>query len=298
MARNAMFVRQYFKFVIIPFLIFLASHVHASEALQLATTYKSEVQIKDYLISEKLDGVRGRWDGQQMWTKQGNKINTPIWFIKNFPSEPLDGELWIGREQFETVSGAVRRIKPPEHVWKNIKFMVFDVPLHKGTFKQRYNYAKTQFAGVSPYLKVVEQFRVKDNQALMTELNQKVRAGAEGLMLHKASSLYRDGRNPDLLKLKQYQDAEAKVVAYIEGKGRFKGMLGSLLVEMPNGTRFKIGSGFSVEERKNPPKIGSVITYKYFGFTANKKPRFASFLRVRFPENSTMQATETNDNTH
>ncbi len=293
-----MFVRQYFKVFLTAFLLFLIPQSQASEALQLAATYKSDVSVKEYMISEKLDGVRGRWDGQQMWTKQGNRINTPIWFSKNFPSEPLDGELWIGRERFEMVSGAVRRLNPQEELWKQIKFMVFDVPSHKGIFEQRYQYAKDNFSDISPYLKVVEQFRINDNAALMKELNKRVRDGAEGLMLHKASSLYRDGRNPDLLKLKQYQDAEAKVIAHIEGKGRFKGMLGSLLVEMPDGKRFKIGSGFSSEERKNPPKIGSVITYKYFGLTVNKKPRFASFLRVRFQENSTVQATDDDDNAY
>ena len=272
----------------------------ATDVLQLATTYKSDVPVKEYLISEKLDGVRGRWDGSRMWTKQGNPINTPTWFIQNFPSELLDGELWIGRGKFEMVSGAVRRLKPQQDLWKQIKFMVFDVPEHKGTFEQRYHYAQTNISTLSPYLKVVEQFRINDNSTLMTELNKRVRAGAEGLMLHKATSLYRDGRNSDLLKLKQYQDAEAKVIAHIEGRGKFKGMLGSLLVEMPDGTRFKIGSGFTLQQRKNPPQIGSIITYKYFGLTVHKKPRFASFLRVRFLENpsSTMQAAENNDNTH
>ncbi len=294
-ARSAILVSKCFKTVLGIVFLFFSTFVFAG--LQLATNYKSEVAVRDYLISEKLDGVRGRWDGSQMWTKQGNKINLPLWFYQNFPKEPLDGELWIGRGQFEVVSGAVRRTKPQESVWLKIKFMVFDVPKHEGTFEQRYTFAKKHLNNLSPYLQVVEQFRVKDSAELMDLLKNRVDAGAEGLMLHKADSHYKSGRNSDLIKLKQYQDAEAKVVAHIEGKGRFYNMMGSLLVELPNGKQFKIGTGFSMEERKNPPKIGSVITFKYFGLTAKKTPRFASFLRVRFPVDS-IHASDKNDTIH
>ncbi|MFW5613605.1 MAG: DNA ligase, partial [Campylobacter hyointestinalis] len=49
----------------------------------------------------------------------------------------------------------------------------------------------------------------------------------------------------------------------------------------------KIVSGFSDEQRRNPPKIGSIITYKYQNLTKNLKPRFPIFLRVRSDNNLT-----------
>lgn len=55
-------------------------------------------------------------------------------------------------------------------------------------------------------------------------------------------------------------------------------------VEIPNGKRFKIGSGFTDSERSNPPDIGETITYQFRGKTKNGIPRFATFLRVRIPE--------------
>lgn len=58
-------------------------------------------------------------------------------------------------------------------------------------------------------------------------------------------------------------------------------MLGSLLVENNEGVRFKVGTGFSVQQRRNPPAIGSIITYKYWGYTETNVPRFASYLRQR-----------------
>jgi DNA ligase-1 len=128
---------------------------------------------------------------------------------------------------------------------------------------------------------LVEQFRVSGKQALLEKLDAVVQRGGEGLMLHRADSLYKSGRSDDLLKLKRYRDAEAIVIAHQPGNGKYAGLLGSMLVETGDGKRFRIGSGFSNEQRHDPPPIGSVITYKYFGLTANGIPRFASFLRVR-----------------
>ncbi len=71
------------------------------------------------------------------------------------------------------------------------------------------------------------------------------------------------------------------MIAHVEGNGKNAGKLGAILVENQEKIRFKIGSGFSEEQRKNPPKIGATITYKFFGKTKNGTPRFASFWRER-----------------
>ena len=87
-----------------------------------------------------------------------------------------------------------------------------------------------------------------------------VKKGAEGLMLHRADSLYHSGRSDDLLKLKPRQDAEATVIEILPGKGKFSGMMGALVVKDKRGHIFRIGFGFSYNERRNPPLPGSVIT--------------------------------------
>ena len=133
----------------------------------------------------------------------------------------------------------------------------------------------------SPYLSLVEQRKFRDERDLMKHLDDVVDAGGEGLMLHLGSAQYRANRSDDLLKLKRYQDAEATVIEHLPGKGKYKGMLGSLMVETPDGKRFKIGSGFSDIQRQTPPAIGTTISYKYYGLTGNGTPRFASFLRIR-----------------
>tara|TARA_R110002096_G_scaffold346949_1_gene540433 strand:+ start:62 stop:955 length:894 start_codon:yes stop_codon:yes gene_type:complete len=252
-----------------------------SQAQQLATSYQDDIVVKDYWISEKLDGIRARWNGSALITRNANIIHAPAWFVKNFPPQTLDGELWLARNSFEKTASIVLR-KTPTEDWKNIKFMLFDLPEHKGTFTQRltelYYLADTI---ASPNVQVIPQFKLANQSQLMGKLDELVAQGAEGLMLHHHGAHYQDGRSENLLKLKKYQDAEARVIAHIPGKGKYQNMLGSLRVELDNGLQFKIGSGFSDQQRQQPPPIGTIITFKYYGLTAKGLPRFASFLRIK-----------------
>ena len=251
-------------------------------ALSLANVYHDGVDVTQYWVSEKLDGVRAYWDSEALYSRQGNRFHVPAWFVKEFPKTPLDGELWMGRGTFETLSGIVRRKKPDDEDWRNIRFMVFDLPANSADFDGRLRRLKKIFSAIQPpQIGLVEQFRVGNSAELKASLRRVVSQGGEGLMLRKADSRHKAGRSNDLLKLKLHEDAEAVVVAHLPGKGKYKGMLGSLLVETPDGKRFKLGSGFSDQERRQPPPIGAIVTYKYYGKTRNGIPRFASFLRIR-----------------
>ncbi|WP_440874725.1 DNA ligase [Thalassotalea sp. PLHSN55] len=249
--------------------------------VQLATNYQTNTNISDYWISEKLDGIRGYWNGKQLLTRQGNTLHAPSWFIKNWPSTPLDGELWIARNRFEQVASCVLR-KEPSNCWQDIRFMVFDLPSDKGTFTERIiAMKKLTRSKAAPYLSMVNQQKISNENDLYRYLDSVVADKGEGLMLHHKDAFYHIGRSKNIMKLKKHQDAEAKVIQHYDGKGKFQGMLGAILVETPQGMQFKIGSGFSNDVRKNPPKIGSTITYKYFGTTQRGIPKFASFVRER-----------------
>ncbi|PCI14409.1 MAG: DNA ligase [Thiotrichales bacterium] len=273
--------------MIITFLVYFVGAATANPStpnqppLPLAHTYTQGLNIKDYWLSEKLDGVRAYWDGKQLLSKQGNIYHAPAWFIANFPSQPLDGELWMKRNSFERIVSIVRD-KIPGDGWQDIRYMVFDLPLKKVAFSARISKLKNLIATLnSPYLHLVEQSRVSNHDALIKKLDEIVAAGGEGLMLHNGNALYLAGRSHDLLKVKSYQDAEARVIAHLPGKGKFKGMLGALQVETDEGKRFRLGGGFSHHERRFPPAIGTFVTYKYYGKTINGLPRFASFLRIK-----------------
>ena len=251
-------------------------------AIPLANVYHPGVNLEDYWVSEKLDGVRAYWDGEQLWSRGGHVYAAPDWFTAKFPRHPLDGELWSGRGRFAGLSGVVRKARPVDKEWRQVRFHVFDLPLPDTVFEQRYRQLKQLVDGSgSPYLALVVQRPVASHPELMAELEQVVAAGAEGLMLKRRNSRYQAGRSDDLLKVKTHDDAEATVVGHLQGKGKYKGLMGSLEVELANGRRFRIGTGFSDVERHNPPTVGTVITFRYRGFTATGLPRFASFLRVR-----------------
>ncbi len=235
--------------------------------------------IQHYYVSEKYDGVRAFWDGKQLLSRQGHRFKAPSWFLSQLPNFPLDGELWIERQEFDQVSAIVRRQKPLH--WERIHYKVFDAPAMKGSFKHRLRALQQwQTLQAHAFISVIDQQQFDSKPALLLYFDQITEAGAEGLMLHHEEARYQPGRNPLLCKLKPYQDAEAKVVAHTQGKGAFKNMLGALIVEDAQGRRFKIGSGFSLVERQNPPKVGEFITFRYNGFTKNNKPRFARFLRI------------------
>lgn len=251
-------------------------------AIQLPKTYQQGIDISHYWVSEKLDGVRAYWDGTRLISKAGNGFNAPAWFSAGFPNQAMDGELWISRNRFDEVSGIVRTYKPNEQDWQRVKFMIFDLPAAKGDFTARIKQmVEITRQTKSPYLKMISQFKVADTEKLDSLLKSVVAKGGEGLMLHRSNALYIVGRNANVLKLKQYYDSEAVVLKHIPGKGKYKNKMGALLVKNNEGVVFRIGSGFSDIERENPAKIGTVITYKYYGKTKNNKPRFASFMRIR-----------------
>ncbi len=250
--------------------------------IQLANIYRKNIDVQNYLVSEKLDGVRAYWDGEKLISREGNVFNAPRWFLEGFPREHFEGELWISRGKFEELSGIVRRETPDDSSWQKVRLMLFDMPNHSGNFAKRLEAMKNLVAKAqSKYLQVIEQLPVSSHEELNKRLKEVVKNGGEGLMLHRFESLYQALRNDDLLKLKPFEDDEAVVVSHIAGKGKFSGMMGALLVENRDKIRFKIGGGFSEEQRKSPPKIGSIITYKFFGKTKNNRPRFPSFIRIR-----------------
>ena len=266
-------------------ILMLPSLLHAAP-LMLAKTHKAEIDVSQYLISEKLDGVRARWTGEELLSRYGNPIYSPTWFTESFPQTALDGELWIGRSAFQEVTRIVLDDIPDESEWTKITFMAFDLPEHPGPFAERALDLKNLIeSNNTPHLKTVEQFEVHSREALSKKLKEIETEGGEGLMLHHKANFYEDGRSAGLLKLKSFDDAEATVIAHHPGNGKYTDMLGSLEVMTGSGIRFKLGNGFSDDERRQPPPIGSQVTYKYFGLTQSGKPRFASFLRIREDQN-------------
>jgi DNA ligase-1 len=200
--------------------------------------------------------------------------------VAGFPNVPLDGELWLGRKQFQRAVSIVRRQDKSE-LWKGISYVVFDAPgLDKG-FEKRLAFVSDCLRQDRPvYAKPHEHVLFTDLDHLRRELARVESLGGEGLMLRRAGSRYESGRSATLLKVKNFHDGEAVVVKHQEGSGRHKGRLGALVVELPDGTTFSVGTGFADAEREKPPAIGSTITFRYQELSEAGVPRFPSYVGI------------------
>lgn len=251
-------------------------------SLMLANVYRPGVPLRDYWLSEKYDGLRGFWDGQRLLTRGGEVVAAPAWFTAGWPPVPMDGELWSGRGRFEETHSTVRRQTPNDEAWRRVRFMVFDLPTHPGRFTERIHACVKLVQQLNQaWVQAVPQERVASHVELMARLDRLVKAGGEGLMLHRGDSFYRAERYDDLLKVKTHEDAEARVLQHLPGKGRHTGRMGALLVETPEGVRFRLGTGFTDAQRDLPPAVGEWVTYRFRGVNESGVPRFASFVRLR-----------------
>ena len=253
----------------------------AGPPLLLAESWDTAADLSGWWMSEKLDGVRAYWDGKQFLSRQGNIYYAPDWFIEGLPAVPLDGELWIDRKKFQRTVSIVRR-QDKSDLWKEVRFLIFDAPAANGGFEERLTFLKNALGnGAAKFAQQHTHERCKNLDALQAELKRVEALGGEGLMLRQPESKYVAGRSFTLLKVKTFHDAEAVVVGQQAGAGRHKGRMGALLVRLPNGTDFAIGTGFSDRERENPPAVGATVTFRYQELSEAGVPRFPSWVGVR-----------------
>ncbi|KAJ3720399.1 hypothetical protein C8R42DRAFT_86826 [Lentinula raphanica] len=262
-----------------------ANTTKASVAVLLANSWDVDKgpDPSGWWISEKLDGVRTFYDGKAMYSRLGNPFTPPKWFLDALPKDvTLDGELFGGRGEFQNTVSIVKTMNSPH--WKGITFHVFDIPsLATQPFEARMDRLKKLFApGIgshkSDHVVVVKQEIATSKQHVLDKLKEVESLGGEGLMLRKPGSLYEGKRSSTLLKIKSFYDAEAVVTGYKAGKGRNAGVTGALKCKMASGKTFDVGSGLNDKQRKNPPKIGAIIVYRFQELTKDGVPRFPTFL--------------------
>lgn len=264
-------------------LFFISSYILLfAVEIQKPKIYNKQIhKIDNWVMSEKLDGIRAYWNGKELLSKNGNKIYAPIWFIKELPNFDLDGELWTKRNDFENIQNIVLD-KTPSKQWNQITYNIFEVPNQKGNFMQRLKVIKDwQKIHKLKHLKVIPQTICKNEKHLNSYLNKLILDKAEGIIIKNPEKEYFKGRSDEVLKVKKFFDMEGIVIGHnFNKKNKFK----SLIIKLENNIIFNLGGGFSNLQREKPPKIGEIVTFKYYGLTKNKKPKFASFLKVRKAE--------------
>ena len=285
------------KFIAV-FLVFCLSFAFGAGQGKFKLLRLSEFKdqnVSGWLASEKLDGVRAYWDGENLLSRQGKKLNAPLSFTKNFPKFALDGELYAKELKFEEIQASVMDKLPDEKAWSRLKFHIFDVPEASGGLPRRLEVlAKFLKNEPNDNLIIIKQIKMRDNAHFLKFAESIIAKGGEGAVVREPNAPYERKRSKNALKFKKFKDAECEVIAVNKGSGKYEKFAGSLTCkalgskddkeragEPKEGTIFKIGSGLSDEQRTNPPKIGSIITYKFQNLTINGKPRFPIFLRVR-----------------
>ena len=251
--------------------------------------------VAGWLASEKLDGVRAYWDGENLLSRQGKKLSAPPSFTKNFPKFALDGELYAKELKFEEIQASVMDKLPDEKAWSRLKFHVFDVPEASGGLLARLEVlAKFLKNEPNDNLIIIKQIKMRDNAQFLKFAENIIANGGEGAVVREPNAPYERKRSKNALKFKKFKDAECEVISINKGNGKYASLAGSLTCralggkygeekagEPKEGTIFKIGSGLSDKNRQKPPKIGSIITYKFQNLSSYGKPRFPIFLRVR-----------------
>lgn len=269
-------------------LLVLLNFAFSLELLRLSE-FKDQ-NVSGWLAREKLDGVRAYWDGENLLSRQGKKLNAPLIFTKNFPKFALDGELYAKELKFEEIQASVMDKLPDEKAWSRLKFHIFDVPEASGGLLTRLEIlAKFLKNEPNENLIIIKQIKMRDNAQFLKFTENIIAKGGEGAVVREPNAPYERKRSKNALKFKKFKDAECKVIAVNKGSGKYANLAGSLTCkalggkegEPKEGTIFKIGSGLSDKNRQDPPKIGSIITYKFQNLTANGKPRFPIFLRIR-----------------
>jgi DNA ligase-1 len=266
------------KFIIVFTILSTASFATKPDLFLLKKYHKNQ-DVKGWVMSEKLDGIRGFWNGKNLITRGGKALNPPKYFLKNYPPFAIDGELWTKRGDFENISSIVRS-KDSGIRWNKITHNIFEVPNQSGNFTNRMAIFKKYLQkNPSKFIKIIKQTQIKDKQHLDDFLQNIIKLNGEGVVLRDPTKSYKTGRLPSALKFKKYFDTECVITKILKGKGKFSQKMGSVKCQLKNKDIVTIGSGFSDFERDNPPKIGSQITFKYYGKTKKNKYKYPVFLR-------------------
>ncbi|SMN17103.1 DNA ligase (ATP) [uncultured Candidatus Thioglobus sp.] len=273
-------IKTDFQFIFVC-LLFSQSVLAKAPDLFLLKTYDDSKSIVGWVMSEKLDGIRGFWNGEQLISRGGNPIHAPIWFTQNYPPFAIDGELWTKRGDFENISSIVRS-KDSGDRWHKITHQIFEVPNQSGGLLERLAILKAYLAkNPNTPISIIPQIKIDVKKQLSNFLEEVVSDKGEGVVVRNPDTAYQTGRLSSALKVKKYFDTECTVLKILLGKGKYTGMMGSVLCQVADGRQLKVGSGFKDKDRVNPPSVGSKITFKYYGFTKKGNYKYPVYLRAR-----------------
>ena len=275
----------------------------------LAKECKQQIP-KNWLVSEKYDGYRSRYEpGLGFFSRNNNQFHAPDWFISIMPNYSLDGELWCGRDKFQSLA-KIRKNKTNPDDWFDIKYVVYDLPDSNDIFSKRLIKLKNivdcskkkwykirtklgkEYGLLDCPIIFAKQTPIESKKHFNMIYNNIIENKGEGVIIKNPDSHYEDLRSDNMLKYKPVYDSEAIIVDYKESKtnknkigaficnplenhGKYSTINYNLTFTVP-GITDNIGSEPDLEH-----PIGSIITYQYSGKTDIGKPRFPRYQRKR-----------------
>ena len=286
--------------------------VKDATAPMLAKKYEGTI-IKDdaYYITEKLDGNRciAKFvDGQWTFTSRNGKQMHVNFDMSGLDTDFVyDGEVLspeqtaasIARAQgvfkkmggdFNTTSGDINK-----HTFdKKLIYNIFDVQETWTQYKDRRAVLDTMIPTGNDVriLPILKKYDKSIDPAIYNLLDDVVKSGGEGLMINTSSGLYVPKRTDDLLKVKQVQTIDMRVVDTEFGSGKYELCVGYIYCEatLPNGSKIscKVGTGLSDEQRARwamypTDIIGKIVEIAYFSLSQSKNTYGTTQYSLRFP---------------
>jgi len=255
----------------------------------LAKTYNPDKHnVLGWMWSEKLDGVRALWrpDEGRFVSRSNKPLNVPPSWLEMMKNVrvPLDGEFFMGRGRFSDTISAVRKKAPTEEQFKGVQYVVFDI-VENGIFVDRITRAAQITNNVDdPRIYTLAHRIVGCMGDLLVEYGKIMTAGGEGIMFRNPNMGYDMKRSGKLLKMKGEIDGKATVREIQPGVGKHVGRMGALVVDCfttpTQCVQFKVGTGFTDEQREAEYPVGTVIRWRAMELTKDGIPRCPVFVCI------------------
>ena len=267
---------------------------------------------KDVYMQPKLDGVRCVIQAERdfpgtnlasvtvkAYSRTGKEwknidhilFNLRPWFILN-PDVILDGELYNHdlKDDFEKIISLVRKQKPTDidalESADMVQFHCYDIIDETMSFAMRNKFIK-QVVPRNHCIKHVDTLTVFDKEEAKSIHRSNLKKGYEGSIL-RTNDVYKCGRSWSLRKFKDFHDAEATIIGYLDGKGKREGTLGKFIMQDDEGVEFGCppGKGYNYKDLKNMLDniggyIGQRATFTYFERTKAGSYRHPLFKCIR-----------------
>ena len=256
-------------------------------------------------IQPKLDGVRciitkdGAFSrtGKEFKNVEYIKTHLNNFFFDRFPDVILDGELYNHdlKDDFEKIISLVRKTKPTKEHKREamdlVQFHCYDIIPHNGMPRCTYEFRKGFLHWELPQSDCVHlistAYILNDRDAGLHH-RANLKGGYEGSVYRSIGGYYKGTRSWDLMKFKDFSDAEATIIGYEEGKGKREGTLGKFVMEDSQGIQFGCppGKGYNYEDMTEMlddihSYLGKIATFTYFGRTKANNYRHPLFKSLR-----------------